>query len=233
MKLPASRSLLHGHRRAGGDGERPAYALPGGGVRRRSPPGSGKPCSRTVARYAGLPGEHVEVAGEPRPGVQPAAGVGRPGHHARIGEVVVDQRLPGRKPMTSIPRSGRYSTTGAPTPASAAAGCWRAPPSRSMPSRPASLVSSAPRRPVRSRRRRRSPGGCGWSARRAGPRRDQDRPARTGEAVQVGIDLDVSPRTPRRPPRRWCASGPVNQFFADTCHQIARSEERADVTIGE
>ena len=85
MKLAASRSLLHGTVGRACGGERAAYRAPGVRVVvvGRRQPEAALPHGREVRR---LPGEHVEVAGEPGAGVQPAAGVGRPGQHARVVE---------------------------------------------------------------------------------------------------------------------------------------------------
>ena len=96
--------------------------------------------------------------------------------------------------------------------------------SRSMPSSPAS---------PRNRRTTTSPVGGGDPEVLVGQAAGQlDHGAREAlqdrDAVQQGLQLDgfetvtgsVVERLERRP-RRWCASGPVNHFLADTCHQIA------------
>ena len=76
MKLPASRSLLHGTVARGAYGERAAYALP---LRREVvvAVGQGEAALPHQGEVPRLAGEHVEVAGEPRPGLEPADGVGR------------------------------------------------------------------------------------------------------------------------------------------------------------
>jgi hypothetical protein len=58
---------------------------------------------RPVRRLAG---EHVELAGEARAGVEPPAGRGRAPQHARVGEVVVGQRPPGQEPDHQHPELG-------------------------------------------------------------------------------------------------------------------------------
>ena len=199
---------------------------------RRSPAGSAEAALAHVREVAGLPGEHVEVAGEPRPGVQPAARR-RPPAPATPGSAkssFVERPCPARK-LDHQHARGRAGSRRprAPTPAAAAARVLACSASRSMPSSAGVAAEHAARR--RSRRRR-----CVtrrlWLVSPPGSSRDvrgrpcQDR--RAGPAGPPGRRRRrhaVSRRRPRRRPRRWCASGPVNQFLAETCHQIV--EQRA------
>ena len=78
MKLAASRSLLQGTAGSGADGQRPAGRL----HLRHQAVVTGRDAEAELGGHRRVPAlddEHVEVAGEPRAGVQLAAGLGDPG----------------------------------------------------------------------------------------------------------------------------------------------------------
>ena len=118
---------------------------------------------RGHGQVAALHPEHVEVAGEPRPGVQQPAGPGDPGQHGRVGHVGVAQRpavqvaehqhaarRAGRPAPARRPRRPR------PPPSCDARGPGRWPAGR-----------RAPTPGPRSSRPGWSPGSSGWSNRQA------------------------------------------------------------------
>ena len=210
MKFAASRSLLHGTVGRGATAS----------ARRTSSHASAWSSYAGRQRVAAvlhrrevrrLPREHVEVAGEPRPGVQLAGRGGGPGEHPGVGEVgVLERRARAGSAMTSIDRSGRYSTTSAPTPASAAAAVLAASASRSIPSSAGVALRPAHHHVERQ------PSSVGdvevGVGQAAGQVLDAPGPPRqAGEAVQrrdVGHAASLSRRTPRRRPGRSSAPGP-------------------------
>ena len=232
MKFAASRSLLHGTVGRGARRERASYAAQASRGRRTSRAAGSRAPGRS--RGSRLPREHVEVAGEPRPGVQPAARRRRarastPGS----AKSALVSAVPGRKPMHQH-RRGRGGTR---RPARRPRACrggrvLACSASRSMPSSAGvALTSTAPRRRPSSSVTRTlwlvSP--PGRSATEPGPpRRDPV------EAVQVAVGHGRPTQSSKASTTAWSmvCFGPVNQFLAETFHQIVSSSSAPRVTIG-
>ena len=212
MKLAASRSLLHGTVGRGSAASARRTGSHGVGVvvvRRRQV----EPALLHDREVRRLALEHVEVAGEPRPGVQAPARVGGPGEHAGVREGLVLERR--RRAGTRSPACRGPAGT-------------RRPPGRRPPGRPPSRCRS--RRPGRCRAGPRRSASSGPRCRAARRRRcdvtrtlwlvsppgssatRQDRPARMARRSRFStterIGASVSRRTPRRRPVSMVFFGP-------------------------